>query len=88
MTTKKQPGLILVNLGSPDSPSVSDVRRYLGEFLMDERVIDSHVLIRNLVVRGIILTERAQIVGLDGCLERGCDPSSVSVPESRTPVDK
>ena len=58
MTTKQQPGLLLVNLGSPDSPSVSDVRRYLDEFLMDERVIDSHVVIRNLVVRGIILNTR------------------------------
>ncbi len=34
-------GVLLVNLGSPDSPSVRDVRRYLNEFLMDGRVIDS-----------------------------------------------
>jgi protoporphyrin/coproporphyrin ferrochelatase len=33
-------GVLLVNLGSPDSPSVPDVRRYLGEFLMDGRVLD------------------------------------------------
>src|SRR5687768_11627504 len=32
--------VLLVNLGSPDSPSVSDVRRYLREFLGDGRVID------------------------------------------------
>ena len=32
--------ILLVNLGSPDSPSVPDVRRYLREFLTDERVID------------------------------------------------
>ena len=33
-------GVLLVNLGSPDSPSVPDVRRYLAEFLMDGRVLD------------------------------------------------
>jgi ferrochelatase len=33
-------GVLLVNLGTPDSPSVPDVRKYLREFLMDERVID------------------------------------------------
>ena len=32
--------VLLVNLGSPDSPSVPDVRRYLREFLGDERVLD------------------------------------------------
>ena len=32
-------GVILVNLGSPDSPKVGDVRRYLREFLMDGRVL-------------------------------------------------
>jgi ferrochelatase len=50
-------GLLLVNLGSPDSPSVSDVRRYLNEFLMDGRVIDSPWLLRRLVV-GLILIKR------------------------------
>ncbi|MGE4618455.1 MAG: ferrochelatase [Planctomycetota bacterium] len=58
MTTKNQPGLLLVNLGSPDSPNVSDVRRYLDEFLMDERVIDVNALMRNLLVRGLILNTR------------------------------
>ena len=33
-------GILLVNLGSPDSTEVKDVKRYLDEFLMDERVID------------------------------------------------
>ena len=32
--------VLLLNLGSPDSPSVPDVKRYLREFLGDERVID------------------------------------------------
>ncbi|MCB1124026.1 MAG: ferrochelatase, partial [Verrucomicrobiae bacterium] len=43
--------VLILNLGSPDSTSVPDVRRYLKEFLLDERVIDSSPLIRNLVVR-------------------------------------
>ncbi len=47
-------GVLIINLGSPDSPSVSDVRTYLGEFLMDGRVIDVPWPIRFLIVRGII----------------------------------
>ncbi|HXE43361.1 MAG TPA: ferrochelatase, partial [Candidatus Baltobacteraceae bacterium] len=50
-------GILLVNLGSPDSTSVSDVRRYLNEFLMDERVIDAPWLVRRFVV-GMILINR------------------------------
>jgi ferrochelatase len=50
-------GILLVNLGSPDSPSVPDVRRYLNEFLMDPRVIDAPWLIRRFVV-GMILIKR------------------------------
>jgi hypothetical protein len=48
-----------VNLGSPDSPSVPDVRRYLNEFLMDGRVIDAPWLVRRFVV-GTILINRPQ----------------------------
>lgn len=51
-------GVLLVNLGSPDSPQVKDLRRYLDEFLMDERVIDVPYLLRVLLVRGIILNTR------------------------------
>jgi ferrochelatase len=43
-------GVLLVNLGSPDSPSVSDVRRYLRELLMDGRVIDAAWPLRALIV--------------------------------------
>lgn len=50
--------VLILNLGSPDSTSVPDVRRYLKEFLLDERVIDSSPLIRNLVVRAFILPSR------------------------------
>ena len=50
-------GILLVNLGSPDSPSVSDVRRYLNQFLMDKRVIDVPWLMRRFIV-GLILVNR------------------------------
>jgi ferrochelatase len=50
-------GVLLVNLGSPDSTSTGDVRRYLNEFLMDGRVIDTPWLLRRLVV-GMILINR------------------------------
>jgi protoporphyrin/coproporphyrin ferrochelatase len=49
--------ILLVNLGSPDSPSVPDVRRYLNEFLMDGRVIDVAWPVRRFVV-GMILINR------------------------------
>ena len=51
-------GILLVNLGSPNSTSVKDVRNYLDEFLMDERVIDVPYLTRCLLVKGIILNTR------------------------------
>lgn len=51
-------GILLVNLGSPDSPNPKDVKRYLGEFLMDERVIDVPLWARTLLVKGIILNTR------------------------------
>ena len=51
-------GILLVNLGSPDSPKPKDVKRYLGEFLMDERVIDVPLWARTLLVKGIILNTR------------------------------
>lgn len=51
-------GILLVNLGTPDSPSVGDVRRYLDEFLMDERVIDINPVGRTLLVKGIIVPFR------------------------------
>ena len=55
-------GVLLVNLGSPDSPSVPDVRRYLNEFLMDGRVIDVAWPIRRFVV-GMILINRPKESG-------------------------
>ena len=49
-----------MNLGSPDSTAVKDVKRYLTEFLMDERVIDKPYLLRSLLVKGIIVPFRAK----------------------------
>jgi protoporphyrin/coproporphyrin ferrochelatase len=51
-------GVLLVNLGSPDSPSTADVRRYLRQFLMDPRVIDLSYVPRFLLVHGCILPFR------------------------------
>lgn len=51
-------GVLLVNLGSPDGPTAKEVKPYLDEFLMDERVIDVPNWLRNLLVRGIILQTR------------------------------
>jgi ferrochelatase len=53
-------GVLLVNLGSPDSPSVADVRRYLREFLMDGRVLDVNWLVRFCVVNFAILPSRPE----------------------------
>lgn len=51
-------GVLLVNLGSPDSTNPKDVKKYLDEFLMDPRVIDVPKWARILLVRGIILNTR------------------------------
>lgn len=51
-------GVLLVNLGSPDTTDPKDVKRYLKEFLMDERVIDVPFLLRSFLVKGIILNTR------------------------------
>lgn len=51
-------GVLLVNLGSPDSTSVADVRKYLREFLMDGRVLDTAFPIRWFVVNCLILPKR------------------------------
>lgn len=51
-------GVLLVNLGTPDTPTFKDVWRYLIEFLTDPRVIDIPWLQRNLLVRGLIVPKR------------------------------
>lgn len=55
----KKTGVLLIQLGTPDSPKVSDVRRYLTEFLNDPRVIDLPWLGRKLLVNGIIVPFRS-----------------------------
>ncbi len=50
--------ILLVNLGSPDSPSVPHVRRYLREFLMDGRVLDVNWFVRFCIVHFAILPSR------------------------------
>src|SRR5690606_34923559 len=51
-------GVLLLNLGTPDSPSVADVRRYLAEFLADPQVIDLPAPLRRLLLHGVILRTR------------------------------
>jgi len=51
-------GVLLINLGSPDSTSVPDVRKYLREFLMDPRVLDAPWPVRWCVVHLAILPKR------------------------------
>ncbi len=57
--TKKRIGVLLIQLGTPDSAKTSDVRRYLSEFLNDPRVIDLPWLGRKLLVNGVIVPFRS-----------------------------
>ena len=56
---KKKTAVLLINLGTPDSPSVGDVRKYLFQFLNDPRVIDIPWLARTILVNGIIVPFRS-----------------------------
>lgn len=53
-------GVLLINLGTPESPEPAGVRRYLTEFLTDRRVIDANWLKRQWLVRGLIIPSRYQ----------------------------
>lgn len=55
----KKTAVLLIQLGTPDSPETRDVRRYLSQFLNDPRVIDLPWLARKLLVNGIIVPFRA-----------------------------
>ncbi len=55
----KKTGVLLIQLGTPDSPKRKDVARYLREFLGDGRVIDVPYLLRKFLVNGIIVPFRA-----------------------------
>jgi len=56
---KLKTAVLLINLGTPDSPSVKDVRKYLFEFLNDPRVIDIPAIARSILVNLIIVPFRA-----------------------------
>jgi protoporphyrin/coproporphyrin ferrochelatase len=56
---KSKTGVLLINLGTPDSPSVRDVRSYLSQFLNDPRVIDIPWLLRKILVNLVIVPFRA-----------------------------
>ena len=55
---KVKKAVVLINLGTPKSTSIPDVKEYLDEFLMDEYVIDVPYLLRALIVKGFILRKR------------------------------
>jgi ferrochelatase len=55
---QKKTAVLLVNLGTPDSPKPKDVYKYLIEFLTDGRVIDKPWGYRQLLVRGLIVPFR------------------------------
>lgn len=54
--------VLLVNLGTPDEPTVPAVRRYLKQFLSDQRVVDYPKPLWQLILRGIILPFRGRRV--------------------------
>ena len=54
-------GVLLVNLGTPDAPTIPAVRRYLAEFLSDPRIIEGPALVRWLLLHGIILRLRPRM---------------------------
>lgn len=56
---QEKTGVLLINLGTPDSPRVNDVRAYLSQFLNDPRVIDIPWLWRKILVNLIIVPFRA-----------------------------
>jgi ferrochelatase len=53
-------GVLLINLGTPDAPTVPAVRRYLAEFLSDRRVVEIPPIAWQIILRGIVLNTRPQ----------------------------
>lgn len=56
-------GILLINLGSPDSPEPKDVRRYLNQFLLDPYVIDLPMILRYPLIKWIISPRRSHSSG-------------------------
>lgn len=54
----KKTAILLINLGTPDAPTIPAVRNYLNQFLMDPDVIDIPAIARFILVKGIILRFR------------------------------
>lgn len=54
-------GVVLVNLGTPDAPSVAAVRRYLREFLSDRRIVAMPPLLWRIILEGFILPTRPKV---------------------------
>ena len=52
-------GILLVNLGTPDTPTYGGLRKYLNQFLTDRRVIDLPWLFRNMLFKGIVVPIRS-----------------------------
>lgn len=59
LENKSKTGVLLINLGTPDSTAVKDVRKYLREFLMDRRVIDIPWIRRFFLINFVIAPFRA-----------------------------
>ncbi|WP_438275517.1 ferrochelatase [Nitrobacter sp.] len=64
-TPRGRVGVLLVNLGTPDTADARGVRIYLKEFLSDPRVIEKQGLVWKLVLNGIILNTRPRRKALD-----------------------
>lgn len=59
-TPKEKRGVLLINIGSPNTPNVEEVKRYLKAFLNDPKVMDMPALLRKLLVNAIIVPFRAK----------------------------
>ncbi len=58
-SSNSKTGILLINLGTPERPVCPGLRKYLGEFLMDPRVIELPSLLRLILVKGIIINVRS-----------------------------
>ncbi|GBR06638.1 ferrochelatase [Acetobacter oeni] len=56
-------GILLANLGTPDDTGFSGVRRYLSEFLSDQRVIEASPAVWQPILQGVVLTVRPRKSG-------------------------
>src|SRR5262245_54889840 len=64
-STAGKVGVLLVNLGTPDTADAPGVRRYLGEFLSDPRVIENQGLLWKVILNGVILQVRPRVKARD-----------------------